>query len=70
MTIHNALYSSDVINRQNVSKKEGESGQTNIKDCVNPPIHEDYIKKNEKLIIRNRIVSAVYVVTKTKRLTT
>ena len=50
MTIHLALNPKDDIDRLYVSRKEGERGLTNIKNCVYVSLQglEDYIKKSKE----------------------
>ena len=47
MTMHKGLHPSDDKDRLYVSRKEGERGLTNVKDCVDTSIN-DSLKKKKK----------------------
>ena len=53
MTMHKALYPRDDVDRQYVSRKEGEKGLASIENSFDASIqrHEDYIEKHERELI-------------------
>ena len=48
MTMHKTLYPRDNIDRQYVSRKEEESGQTSTEDSIDISILEDTRRSNKK----------------------